>query len=115
MSPTAFATILFWLLVGHALCDFPLQGEYLAACKRRAHRHGAGGMWVFGLSAHALIHAGAVALVTGSIGLGLCEFAAHWTIDCLKCEGKISTATDQALHFVCKLAWAAAAVAMVRP
>lgn len=102
----ALCTVLFWLAVGHALCDFPLQGPYLAACKRRRNPEGAGGMWFFGLTAHALIHAGAVAMVTGSMVLGMAEFVAHWSIDMAKCEGIISTKTDQLLHFGCKLAWA---------
>lgn len=27
--------ILFWLLVAHALCDYPLQGDFLARGKNR--------------------------------------------------------------------------------
>ena len=27
--------ILFWLMVGHALADYPLQGDFLAKAKNR--------------------------------------------------------------------------------
>lgn len=99
-----------WLMVAHALCDFPLQGDYLASAKRRHHQNGANGFWVFALSAHALIHAGAVALVTGSVTLGALEFIAHWLIDCGKCEGRIDMSQDQMLHVVCKIVWMVMAV-----
>lgn len=124
--------LLFWLLVAHSLCDYPLQGEYLAAAKRRNSGHST--PWWIALTAHSLIHAGAVALITGSIALGLAEFGAHWCIDFLKCGGAFDgsppipyemkpnqewTPTpaqkeraftiDQILHVACKLAWAALA------
>jgi hypothetical protein len=54
-------------LVGHAVADYPLQGDFLA--------------WTQALAAHALIHAGAVALATGSAALGVPEFACHAAID----------------------------------
>jgi hypothetical protein len=60
---------LFWLLVGHSLCDYPLQGEYLAAAKRRNSGHST--PWWIALTAHSLIHAGMVFLVTGNFELGL--------------------------------------------
>jgi hypothetical protein len=104
--------IFFWLLVGHSLADYPLQGEFLALAKRR------GGMrsvpWQTALAAHSTIHAGAVALVTGSVILGLFEFAFHSLIDFAKCEGMFGEdqahafSVDQGLHVVCKLMWVAA-------
>lgn len=102
-----FAVFFFWLAVGHALADFPLQGDFLASAKRRKNPNGAHGFWFFALSAHALIHAGMVAAVTGSLILGAGEFICHWLIDCAKCEGKIGMVTDQVLHFTCKIVWAA--------
>lgn len=99
------ARLLFALLVGHAMCDFPLQGEYLA----RGKNHLAplpGSPWPILLAAHALIHGGAVALVTGSVSLGVVEAIAHAVIDYAKCDGRISYAGDQIAHVVCKIAWA---------
>jgi hypothetical protein len=92
------------LLVVHALCDYPLQGDFLA----RAKNHKApipGVPWYQALTAHALIHAGAVLLATGSMMLFLFEFVCHWCIDRTKCEGAISYDTDQLLHVLCKAAW----------
>jgi hypothetical protein len=97
-------TVLFWLLVAHSLCDYPLQGEYLAAAKRKNSGHAT--PWWIALSAHSFIHAGAVALVTGSILLGVCELVLHWSIDYLKCGGKFGFTTDQVFHVSCKVLWA---------
>lgn len=92
------------LLVGHALCDYPLQGDFLAKAKH--HEIGIPGVpWYQALTAHALIQAGMVWAVTGSLTLGTFEFVAHWCIDRTKCEGTISFDTDQLLHVLCKAAW----------
>lgn len=121
--------LIFWLLVGHSLADYPWQGEYLAAAKRRNSGHAT--PWWIALTAHSLIHAGVVAAVTGSFVLGICEFGAHWLIDFFKCNGVFdggppipyemkpnqdwtpspaqverAFTIDQVLHVGCKLAWA---------
>lgn len=87
------------LLSAHWLADYPLQGDFLATAKAQ------GPLRVYHLCAHSGIHAGAVALVTGSVWLGLAEFVAHAIIDENKTHGRISFATDQALHIACKAAW----------
>ena len=97
-------TTLFYLLAAHALCDFPLQGDYLA----RGKNHKAplpGSPWFLLLLAHALIHGGAVALVTGNVWLGIAETVAHASIDYAKCDGRIGYVTDQGAHVACKVAW----------
>lgn len=94
------------LLAAHALCDFPLQGEYLAKGKDGTNPANAE-VWPLCMSAHALIHAGAVQLVTGRIELAMAELVMHWTIDCVKCEKRIGFVTDQVLHIACKLAYVA--------
>jgi hypothetical protein len=107
------AVVLFALLIGHAVADFALQGAFLSAAKNRHHSLRAffgekevpKGLWIEALSAHSLIHAGAVWWVTGSVGLGLLEFVAHAGIDFAKCEGWTSFRIDQALHVGCKLVW----------
>ena len=94
--------ILLWLCVGHVLCDFPLQGQFLADGKN--HRNPIPGFaWQIMLFSHALIHAGMVSLVTGSLFLGMLELVLHMFIDFLKCEEKFGFATDQALHYGCKV------------
>ncbi len=97
--------MLFWLLVGHALCDLPLQGPFLSQAKMRG---GVTGFpWWIALLLHGLIHGGAVALVTGSVSLGIAETLLHAFIDHQKCEGRITLKVDQALHVCCKLVWLA--------
>jgi len=101
-----FWTILFLLTVGHFLCDYPLQGDFLARGKNHVNPI-PGVPWYQCLTAHAGIHSGMVYLITGSLFLGLLEFVLHFGIDYTKCSGKISYNTDQFLHFLCKIliAW----------
>lgn len=98
--------VLFWLLCGHALCDFPLQGDFLS--RGKDHRNPLLGVpWQFCLFAHALIHAGAVALITGNLALGVAEFVCHSAIDYAKCDDWFGFAADQTFHIGCKVVWAA--------
>lgn len=96
------------LLVGHAVADFPLQGEYLAIGKNRrlliemADPKLPSHIWVICMSAHCLIHAGAVWMITGVVWFGLVELVLHWILDYSKCEEKISYASDQLGHVICK-------------
>ena len=108
-----FIALLFWLGVMHALCDSALQPPHLSKMKYRRNPEGAGGQWVLGLTSHALIHAGGVALVTGNVVLGMLEFMAHWAIDAGKGEGAYGCMADQALHGMCKVLWAGAAIALM--
>jgi hypothetical protein len=94
--------LFFWLLVGHALCDLPLQPGRLSVKKRAP---GLLGAWA--LCAHGLIHGGAVALATGSVPIGIAETVLHASIDKLKCKDVIGLGTDQVLHVCCKLLWVA--------
>ncbi len=94
------------LIVGHALADYPLQGEFLSRAKNRFTPM-AGVPWYQALGAHAVIHGGAVGWVTGSMLLGVLEVLAHALIDDLKCGHRISYNVDQLLHVLCKLAWVA--------
>ena len=106
-------TALWWLLVGHAVSDFWAQSDSMARGKNRNRKpenippgQKAMAVWPYWLSAHALIHGGAVALVTGSVGLGAAEAVAHASIDFGKCENWYGIHADQALHLGCKLLWA---------
>lgn len=95
--------LFFWLLVGHALADGPLQGQFLSTAKRVG---GIPGLpWWIALGGHALIHGGFVALATQSVELGCAEIVCHFLIDMLKCRGVIGIVTDQVLHVVCKIIW----------
>ena len=104
---------LFRLLVGHAIADFALQGDHIARGKNR-HRKTEPPpgqvytlCWPYFLTAHSLIHGGAVYLATGSWELGTAETIAHWCIDFGKCEGWYGVHVDQLLHFTCKIGWLA--------
>lgn len=100
----ALFTVGWWLLVGHSLCDFPLQGDFLA--KGKNHKRPIPGVpWWICLGAHALIQGGAVALATGMPMLGVGEALTHAFIDWAKCEGWIDFKRDQATHIFWKVIW----------
>ena len=97
----------FALLAAHALCDFALQPEAMGRGKSRRvqlESEPPPGFppWYAWLGSHALIHGGAVYVVTGLWMLGVVETVLHTIIDHLKCEGRITFNQDQALHFACK-------------
>jgi sulfite exporter TauE/SafE len=96
---------LFWMLVGHALADYPLQGDWMARAKNPTLEPD---IWPGVMTSHCLIHAGAVLLATGSAGLAIAEYVSHFAIDYLKCKGRISYNVDQSAHVFCKLVWWAA-------
>ncbi len=92
------------LVVAHVLCDYPLQGPFLSAAKNR-FAPVPGFPWAQALGAHAIIHGGAVWLLTGQWSLGLAEVVAHAIIDDWKCAGRLTVNQDQALHIAFKLLW----------
>jgi hypothetical protein len=97
--------ILLLLLAGHAICDYPLQGEFLAKGKNiNTPIPGMG--WQQLMLAHCLIHCGMVLLITGSVWMALAELVIHFITDTLKCEGVINFNQDQAVHYGCKVLWA---------
>lgn len=108
-----YSTVLLELLAMHFLCDYPLQGEFLAQAKNRNTPLGKI-FWPRALIAHSVIHGGAVLLVTGSLLCAVCEVVIHAVTDYLKCESKISINADQAIHVACKLAWAAYFLLLIR-
>jgi len=115
MDITDSVILFFWLMFGHAMADYPLQGDFLSGMKRRANKIAGESMWLWGLAMHGCIHAGFVFMFTRSPILAALEFVCHITIDFAKCEGKISFKMDQALHVLCKILWVAALHAMIVP
>lgn len=99
------AHILALLIFGHMLADYPLQGDFLARAKNRSAPI-SGFPWWQALTAHSIIHAGFVYVITGSFGLAAAELCIHWVTDDMKCRGKIGLNIDQAVHIICKIAWA---------
>jgi len=104
------STMLFLLLAGHAVADYPLQGQFLAEAKNR-HTMLGKVYWPHALAAHSVIHGGFVTAITGSAALGLAEALAHGVTDWMKCEGRFGLNTDQAIHIACKIAWFTLAIA----
>ena len=127
--------ILLLLFAAHALCDFPLQNDFLSRGKNyRAPLPGV--PWWQCLFAHALIQAGAVCWITGSVLLALLELVIHTATDYAKCAGwfdplytervygrrlshriglsNLALTTDQFIHYGCKVLWAAAVLTFGR-
>ena len=98
-----FAKILLYLCAGHALCDYPLQGDFLSRGKNRLVP---GVPWYQCLASHSIIHSAMVCWATGSFTLGIAELGIHAVTDYSKGRYWISFNTDQGIHWTCKLAWA---------
>lgn len=97
---------LVWMLIGHAVADYPLQGDWLSKAKNPSLQLVPGEtIWPLALLSHAAIHAGAVQLITGSWLISLLEFVAHAAIDYHKCRGWFGYNLDQSLHIACKFMW----------
>ena len=100
--------MLLQLLALHALCDYPLQGDFMARAKN--HRTPVPGIpWAVVLLSHALIHAGAVSLVA-PLWCSVVEFFAHSALDYAKNKGWLGSgekgfSNDQLGHVLCKLAY----------
>lgn len=92
------------LIAAHALCDYPLQGDFLAKAKNMTSPI-PGVPWWQAMWAHSAIHSGAVMLITGMWFLAVAEFAVHFATDWAKCRGMISFNADQAIHIACKVIW----------
>jgi hypothetical protein len=108
---SAAAQMIFLLAAGHVLMDFPLQGEFLAQGKSRRHLVQLNdpsrppSMWITCMTAHCLLHAAAVWIITGCVLLGCVEFVLHAIIDTLRCEGLTTFNRDQFLHLACKIGY----------
>ena len=100
-----FSLTFFRLCFFHALADYPLQGDFLVRAKRGLIE---GCPAFMGLLFHSLIHAGFVLYATQSVELGMAELVFHFLIDRAKCAGHFGMKVDQALHILCKVAWAVA-------
>jgi len=99
--------MLIQLIVGHILCDFPLQGDFVSKWKNR-HVVLEGKqteIWWLILTYHAIIHGYMVFLITTNPYFGCAECIIHWLTDFTKCEGKLTFNQDQFIHLACKLLW----------
>ena len=94
--------LLFKFLVLHFICDYPLQGDFLARGKNHINPI-PGVPWYQCLIAHCFIQSGGVYVVTGRLDISIFEFGAHFIIDRFKCAGKLTFNQDQILHIFCKI------------
>lgn len=98
------------LFAGHALCDYPLQGDFLARGKN--HKAPLPDVpWYQCLFAHAMIHAGMVLVITEKPWMAIAELVIHAATDYAKCAGWFGKPyaafnMDQAIHYVTKVLWA---------
>ncbi len=103
------AVMLLWAFaIGHALGDFPLQGEFVAQWKNRNFQPCSGPRfipWSYMMGVHCLIQSGMVWVISGSFLFAIIEFVLHYAIDILKCEEKSGFMLDQGLHLATKLAF----------
>ena len=97
--------LILMLFAGHAVADFGLQSEYVSIFNSRYRDKP--DHWFPVLWAHALIHGGIVAAISGSALLGMGEVVLHFAIDDSKAANRFGYGADQALHYSCKLLWAA--------
>lgn len=96
--------MLLTLIAIHFVVDYQFQSEFIAVNKNR-HLNKTPVPWYYVMASHAACHALPVGWLLASPWLATAEFAAHYIIDVIKCEGKTNIHTDQALHILCKLAW----------
>lgn len=94
------------MLAGHALADYPLQGDWLSKAKNHKLSLVPGEtIWPMALISHAAIHAAVVYLITGYWLVAVLELFFHTVIDYMKCDGHLTYNQDQALHVLCKVMW----------
>ena len=92
-----FATLLFLLIVGHAVADYALQSDWMAKAKNPATAQ-PGVPWWSVMAAHCLIHGGTVWYATGMLLPACFEVVAHFFIDRAKCDKEMGFLADQTLH-----------------
>lgn len=97
--------LLLKLLVGHALCDYPLQGDFMAKFKNPREPFPEI-IWPWLLGCHCLIHAAAVYWVTGLWWCAYIEFVHHAVCDFCKSMGWITFNQDQIQHVAIKFVFA---------
>ena len=100
--------VFFQMVIGHAVSDFVLQPDAMGFGKNRNNdaQRTKGALfphWYYWMTSHALVHGGAVYIITGSATLGLLETVLHWMIDFAKCEHWFNVHVDQSLHILCKI------------
>ena len=104
--------LFFQMVIAHAIADFVLQPDAMGFGKNRNSdaQRTKGALfphWYYWMTSHALVHSGAIYLLTGNIYIALAELVTHWIIDFCKCEGWFNLHLDQTLHMFCKVIYCA--------
>ncbi|MFO1107236.1 MAG: DUF3307 domain-containing protein [Amaricoccus sp.] len=102
---------LFWqLVIAHAVTDYALQSLFMAEHKAPGSPPLDGEIvWPWILAAHALVNAGGVLAVTGSLPLSMLEAMLHGLVDYGKGRCAFGFHADQSLHIATKVLIAALA------
>lgn len=102
--------LLWQLVIAHAVTDYALQSLFMAEHKAPGSpRLDGETVWPWILAAHALVNAGGVLVVTGSLPLSLLEAALHGLIDYGKGRRAFGFHADQTFHVATKVLIAALA------
>ncbi|WP_233122739.1 DUF3307 domain-containing protein [Agrobacterium vaccinii] len=98
-----------YMIAAHFLLDYALQGEWMSKAKNATLDLVPGErIWPLALFGHALLHATAVQIITGSWVFFAAELIIHGSTDYAKCNGRFGYNIDQAIHICCKLAYVGA-------
>jgi hypothetical protein len=93
-----------FLLLGHYLMDYPLQGPFIAQGKNPfdpiPHIP-----WYQIMFAHTFMHAMAVYVILGVWWIAALELVIHFATDYFKCKGELTFNQDQSIHMACKIVW----------
>lgn len=99
--------MLVYMIAAHFLLDYALQGDWMSKAKNATLDLVPGErIWPLALFGHALLHATAVQIITGSWVLFLLELVIHTLTDYGKCRGHFGYNADQFIHVGCKVAYA---------
>lgn len=95
----------FGLIAGHFICDYVFQSDTMAREKNAESTTALQETvpWYYWMTAHALTHAVAIALITANPVFVLIEFVSHFAFDHMKCRSWISLHVDQLLHLTMKV------------
>lgn len=96
--------LLIALLTAHFYFDYAGQGDFMAKAKNVTTPIN-GVPWWNVLGAHAFIHGGVVAIISGHWWLLILEGAVHFYTDLFKCENRLGFNADQAIHVISKFIW----------
>lgn len=99
--------MLVYMIAAHFLLDYALQGDWMSKAKNPSLDLVPGErIWPIALFGHALLHATAVQLITGSWVFFAAELIVHAFTDYAKCKGRFGYNADQFAHIGSKLVFA---------